>query len=255
MRPRVIPVLLIDENNRLVKTRCFQNPVYIGDPHNAVRIFNEKEVDEIIFLDIKKSRMHKPPDIAYLKKLAGECFMPTCYGGGITRLSEIETILMSGFERVSINSSILENPEFISDIVKSFGSSTLVVAIDVIAVKGGEYSLFHPVNREPVSTNLFQYIKRVADLGAGEILVNSVHLDGTGMGYDLNLIKQVSSMVSVPIIACGGSSNYADFLEAVKAGASAVSAGRQFVFYGKHNAVLIQYPESSQINKVFNVDC
>ncbi len=252
MRPRVIPVLLIDEGNRLVKTRCFRNPVYLGDPHNAVRIFNEKEVDEIIFLDICKSRNKRPPDIEYLKKLAGECFMPACYGGGITRLEEIETILMSGFERISINSAAITNPSIVSDIAKNFGSSTLVVGVDVMIDKNDKYHLYNHVTKKHTGTDLLDHIKRLDDTGAGEIMLNAVYLDGTGLGYDLDLINLISSAVSVPVIAGGGASCPDDFSKAVQAGASAVAAGRQFVFWGKHNAVLIQYPGSNELNKAFH---
>jgi cyclase len=249
---RIIPCLLL-RNNGLVKTVKFRESTYIGDPINTVKIFNEKEVDEIFFLDIDATRLKKEPPYELIRNIASECFMPFAYGGGIHSLQQIERIIKSGSEKVIINSSAYLDKDFLREAVRQFGSSTIAVSIDVkkeflkgnvIYIKGGTQS----TGKNPV-----EYAKRIEEAGAGEILINSIDRDGMMEGYDLELIKSVTGSVRIPIIACGGAGSLKDFSLAVKqGGASAVAAGSFFVFHGKRRAVLITYPSYSEISVLFN---
>lgn len=246
LRPRLIPILLLQDNG-LVKTTKFKTPKYIGDPINAIRIFNEKEVDELIFLDIMVSKGEKDIDFNLISKIASECFMPLSYGGGIKDIDTIRNILKLGVEKVCINSFAFENPDFISEAVRLFGSSTIVISIDVKKNFFGKYEIWTNGATNKCKIGLFDAIRKMEKLGAGEILINSVDRDGTMLGYDCDLIEQVSSIVSVPVIASGGAGKLSDFSDAIKSGASAAAAGSFFVFYGKHKAVLITYPNLSDL--------
>jgi cyclase len=249
---RIIPCLLL-RNNGLVKTIKFKDSTYIGDPINTVKIFNEKEVDELFFLDIDATKLHKEPPYELIQNIASECFMPFAYGGGIESLQQIERIIKSGAEKVIINTNAFLQKDFLSQAVQQFGSSTIAVSIDakkeflkgnIVYVKGGTLS----TGISPV-----EYAKKIENEGAGEILINSIDRDGVMEGYDIELIKAISSSVRIPIIACGGAGNLNDFSLAVKeGGASAVAAGSFFVFHGKRRAVLITYPSYSEIEGLFN---
>jgi cyclase len=249
---RIIPCLLL-RNNGLVKTIKFKDSTYIGDPINTVKIFNEKEVDELFFLDIDATKLHKEPPYELIQNIASECFMPFAYGGGIESLQQIERIIKSGAEKVIINTNAFLQKDFLGQAVQQFGSSTIAVSIDakkeflkgnIVYVKGGTLS----TGISPV-----EYAKKIENEGAGEILINSIDRDGVMEGYDIELIKAISSSVRIPIIACGGAGNLNDFSLAVKeGGASAVAAGSFFVFHGKRRAVLITYPSYSEIEGLFN---
>jgi imidazole glycerol-phosphate synthase subunit HisF len=249
---RIIPCLLL-RNNGLVKTVKFKDSTYIGDPINTVKIFNEKEVDELFFLDIDATRLHKEPPYDLILNIASECFMPFAYGGGIQSLKQIERIIKSGAEKVIINTNAFLQKDFLVEAVKQFGSSTIAVSIDVkreflkgnvVYVKGGTQS----TGLTPVV-----YARRIEDAGAGEILINSIDRDGVMEGYDIELIKSISNSIRIPVIACGGAGTLNDFKLAVKeGGASAVAAGSFFVFHGKRRAVLITYPSYSEISDLFN---
>lgn len=249
---RIIPCLLL-RNNGLVKTVKFKDSTYVGDPINTVRIFNEKEVDELIFLDIDASKNKKEPPYEMIQNLASECFMPFAYGGGIQSLPQIEKIIKSGAEKIIINSQAYLKKGFVSEAVKQFGSSTIVVSIDVkkeffkgevVYILGGTKS----IGKNPV-----EYSKQIEQEGAGEIFVNSIDKDGTMEGYDIELIKKVSGVVKMPIVACGGAGKLDDFRDVVKlGGASAAAAGSLFVFHGKRRAVLITYPTYAEISDIFN---
>lgn len=246
--PRVIPILLLSKQG-LYKTVKFKKPVYIGDPLNAVKIFNEKEVDELIFLDIDASAGGKEPDYRYLTDIASECFMPLCYGGGITNTEQIKKLIFSGIEKVSLNTVALGNPQFIREASDRFGSSTIVVSIDVTKNLFGKNVIY---NKNKVKTVFSDPVAMAVEMnkqGAGEILINSVDRDGVMNGYDLELIKRISSQVDIPVVACGGAGEISHFKEAVEAGASAVAAGSMFVFHGVHKAVLINYPEQEELRK------
>ena len=246
-KTRIIPCLLLQDGG-LVKTKQFKNPTYVGDPINAIKIFNEKEVDELIFLDIEASEKRKKPDLNLLNQIATECFMPFCYGGGIEDIDTIRKVLSVGVEKVSINSTAISTPEFIKKAVEVFGSSTIVVSLDIKKDIFGNYKIQSKIKHDH---KMLPFVKMMETYGAGEILINSVDRDGTLSGYDLKLIEQVSSIVNVPVVACGGASKIEDFADAVNIGkASGVAAGSMFVFHGKHKAVLISYPDQEDIASI-----
>jgi imidazole glycerol-phosphate synthase subunit HisF len=240
-RIRVIPTLLI-QNGGLVKTVRFKKPTYVGDPINAVKIFNDKEVDEIVILDISAARDRTPPNLQMISDIAGEAFMPLGYGGGITTTDEIQTILRAGAEKVVLNTSALENPGLIAEAARRFGSQSVVVSIDVKRKLGGRYEVLTRGGAKRTGRDPVTVAREVEGLGAGEIFLTSIDREGTYEGYDLNLIEEVSRAVSVPVIACGGAASVDNLAAAVRAGASAAAAGSMFVFHGPHRAVLINYP-------------
>jgi cyclase len=241
-RPRIIPCLLIDEQ-QLVKTVRFKNPKYIGDPMNAVRILNEKEVDELVFLDIAARRTRRAPDIELIGKIASECFMPFAYGGGIRTLEHVRNILGSGAEKVVINTAALDDPHLIEQASGEFGSQSIVVAIDVKRTLFGGRRVMNGQQQKVLPLEPPAHARAMVELGAGEIFLNDVDRDGTRTGYDTDLIRSVSQAVDVPVVACGGAGTLADLRKAIDAGASAAAAGSLFVLYGKHRAVLITYPK------------
>ncbi|HAP00605.1 MAG TPA: imidazole glycerol phosphate synthase subunit HisF [Bacteroidetes bacterium] len=244
-RARIIPVLLL-QNGGLVKTEKFSTPRYVGDPINAIKIFNEKEVDEIAVLDIEASKKNSAPNFELIREFASECFMPLAYGGAVKSLSDIEKLVKNGVEKVIINSAALQNPSFIGEATKRFASSTIVVSVDVSQNFFGKYFLYSSSIKK-ISFTLSEYIRRIESEGAGEILLQAVHRDGTGKGFDTQLISEISKSVSIPLIACGGASSVSDLKSAISAGASAAAAGSFFVFTGKHKAVLISFPSQSEL--------
>lgn len=251
MRPRVIPCLLL-RNKGLVKTVQFRNPTYVGDPINAVRIFNDKEVDELIFLDITASIERRSPPFELISKVAGECFMPLTYGGGIRKIEDIKTILSLGVEKVCINSYAVENPAFIQAAADLVGSSSVVVAIDAKQNAQSQYEVFIYSGTKSTGLDPVEWAVEAEKMGAGELLLNSIDRDGTMQGYDIKLIRQVAEAVSVPVIACGGAGKISDLAQAVHEGkVSAVAAGSMFVFHGKHRAVLINFPTPQELAEAF----
>ena len=243
MRKRIIPCLLISER-MLVKTRKFKNPIYIGDPLNAARIFSEKEVDELVILDIDASKKGGEPDYEFIAEISGECFMPVSYGGGVKTIEQVSRLIRSGIEKVVINSAAIESMELISECSQRFGSQAIIGGVDVKKTILGRYKVV--ANSDTLATNLdpFEQINRMVHSGAGEILLSSVDRDGVMQGYDIELIRAVSTSVSVPIIACGGAGDLSHVVDVFKlAGASAAAAGSLFIFQGKHKAVLLSYPD------------
>lgn len=250
LKTRVIPCLLL-RNRGLVKTIKFKNPSYVGDPINTVRIFNEKEVDELIFLDITATSEKKTPPFKLLGEIASECFMPFTYGGGITSLEDIKTLFSLGAEKVAINSSAIENPNFIREAADLSGSQSIVASIDVKKNFLGKYEVYNHRYKKSTKLNPVEFSVQMEQMGAGEILLTSVDRDGTMEGYDIELIKQVTNAVSIPVISCGGAGKVEDFREAVKVGgASAVAAGSMVVYQGKNRAVLINFPVKEELKKV-----
>lgn len=247
-RTRVIPVLLLQKGG-LVKTVKFKDPVYVGDPINAVKIFNEKEVDEITVIDIDASRENRSPDIKKITEIASEAFMPMAYGGGITSVDQIKQILYNGIEKVIINKAAVETPDLITKAAKLFGSQSIMVSIDVKKhfLKG--IRVYIDNGKTNTGLTPAEFARRMEDAGAGEILLNSIDKDGTFNGYDYDIIKETSNNLNIPLIACGGGSDIEDFKKAVKAGASAVAAGSMFVFKRPHNAVLISYPSQQELKE------
>ena len=249
---RVIPCLLL-RNNGLVKTVKFKDSTYIGDPINAIKIFNEKEVDELIFLDIDASKEKKEPPFNLLKNIASECFMPLCYGGGISSIDQISEIIKCGVEKVSINTHAVKNPLFIKNAADIYGSSTIVAAIDVKKNIFGKYQIYINGGSENTNKDPLEFAKLIEQMGAGEIFLNSIDKDWTMTGYDIELIKKISNSVKIPVIACGGAGNIEHMREAIQQGAAAaVSAGSFFVFYGKRKAVLISYPRIDEIKYIYS---
>jgi cyclase len=249
---RVIPVLLVKDGG-LVKSVKFKNHKYVGDPINAVKIFNEKEVDEIVILDISASKEKKVPNIKMIAEIAGEAFMPLSYGGGITSIDEVKNILYQGVEKVIFNSSAINNTSLITDTANRFGSSSTVVSIDVGKNIWGNYKVFGNNGQKNTGLDVIEFAKKMVEMGAGEIFLNSIDRDGTFSGFDIPLIKMISDEITIPVIACGGASDEDDLALAINQGnASGVAAGSMFVFQGIHRAVLISYPNWSQIQNKFN---
>lgn len=242
---RIIPCLLL-RGNGLVKTRKFKNPVYIGDPINAVRIFSEKEVDELVILDIDASREGREPNYELISEIAGECFMPVAYGGGIKNISQVRKLIRCGIEKIVINSTSVESTAVITEASAVFGSQAVVGGIDVSKTLLGGYRVVTKSATQETKLKPETHAMALVNAGAGEIFLNSVDCDGLMQGYDLNLLKKVSSAVNVPVVACGGAGSLEHLRQAIKiGGASAVAAGSMFVFYGKHRAPLIHYPTNT----------
>lgn len=245
---RYIPVLLIKDGG-LYKTRKFGDEVYLGDPINTVRIFNDKLVDEIVFLDISAARHKSEPNIEILKEITSECFMPLAYGGGITSVDQVRQILAIGFEKIVVNSAAWTDPSLVPSLARVFGSSTVVGSIDVKKNWMGRERVYIHGGREAISIGVIEWAQELERRGVGEIMINSIDKDGEMTGYDLKLIRRVAEAVSVPVIAVGGARNVKDLKSAISdAGASASAAGAMFVFQGKHRAVLISYPSREDID-------
>ena len=244
LRKRIIPTLLL-ENKKLVKTVKFKERKYIGDPLNAVKIFNEKFVDELIILDIKQNKSNNEIDYEFLKDLFSECFVPVTYGGGISSLNEADKIFKLGVEKICLNSMILEDKQILKSFVKKFGSQSIVVSIDVKKNLFNKYKIFNnKLNKFEKKLDLIDYIKELENFGVGEIVINSIDQDGIMKGMDLNLIKLSNKIVNLPVVYVGGIGSILDIKKAFKYEISGVSAGSFFVFYGPHKAVLISYPHN-----------
>jgi cyclase len=251
VRNRVIPALLLDKG-RLVKTVGFKNPSYVGDPINVVKIFNEKEVDELIVLDISASKNGLSPDFETIQKLSSECFMPLTYGGGITRLEQASQIFSMGIEKVSIQSAAFNNINLITKIAEKYGSQSVILSIDVKRNWFGKYKAFLTCKEIFINIDLVEFIQSAVNAGAGEILLNSVNCDGKQNGYDLEIISYLSKNLSIPLIALGGAGNILDLKNALRAGASAAAAGSFFIYHGPHKGVLISYPDNKTIESLLN---
>lgn len=246
-RPRIIPFLLL-QAGRLVKTTRFADPKYVGDPINAVKIFNEKEVDELVLLDIGATQARSDPDYALIGDIASEAFMPVGYGGGIRSLAQIEALFKAGVEKICLNSILYENPEIVHEAAQIYGSQSIVVAIDVKRDFLGRYLLYSNGGKTRRKIDLDDHLDRLQRLGAGEIVLNSIDRDGTMTGYDISLVRKVANRMSVPLICNGGAGNVDHLKQALGAGASAVGAGSMFVFHGPHKAVLISYVDPAEIS-------
>jgi imidazole glycerol-phosphate synthase subunit HisF len=249
LRYRIIPTLLL-KNNGLVKTTRFKNPVYLGDPINAVKIFNEKEVDELIIMDITATIEKNDLKYKQIEEIVSEAFMPIGYGGGINKLEQMEKLFKLGVEKVILNTAAHLNPDLLKEAAKTFGNQSIVVAIDIKKDLFGKNHIYTHSGTKKQSTDLVKVLKIFEDSGVGEIFINSIDRDGTLTGYDLNLIRQVSENISVPVVASGGAGKIEDFVNAIEAGASGVAAGAMFVFHGVHRAVLISYPKYEEIEKI-----
>ena len=245
-RPRIIPTLLIDDRD-LIKTVQFGKRTYLGDPVNAVKIFNRKGIDELSILDIGATRNHREPDYEILKDIASEAFMPLSYGGGITTLDQVHELLKIGYEKVVLNSSLVRTPELITKSADQFGSQSIVASIDAKKTSDG-YKCFISDGKEESKWNPVDLAKEAERLGAGEIIINSIDNDGMMKGYDIELVKSISDSVRIPVIAIGGAGGINDLKAVLHEGhAHAAAGGSMFVYYGKLKAVLITAPSEEEL--------
>jgi cyclase len=252
-RPRIIPCLLL-KGRGLYKTREFKEPRYLGDPVNAIRLFNEKEVDELVLLDITASLENREPNLGMLRRLAAECFMPLAYGGGLTKVGQVESILRIGVEKVVFNTALFNSPEVVKQAAKEHGSTTIVGSIDFKREPDGRAVAYTLSGTRSTHFTLIDCMRYVEDLGVGEILVNSIDRDGSMTGYDLDAVRDATASVRVPVIACGGAGSLQDLRAVLRgAGAAAAAAGSLFVFCGRHRAVLITYPPPEEIECVLSL--
>lgn len=246
-RIRVIPILLLHQNG-LVKSVKFKDYKYIGDPINAVRIFNDKEVDELAILDISATAEGRKPDPGRIREIVSEAFMPVAYGGGISTVNEVETIIKTGVEKVVLNYNAALHPSLVREAAAAIGSQSITVSMDVKSDFWGRKRVYIKNAQQKTEFEPLEYAQRMEEAGAGELLVNSIERDGTFSGFDIDLIQSIASKVGVPVIAAGGAGSLADFRAAVQTGnASAVAAGSMFVFQRPHRAVLISYPSQTEL--------
>lgn len=248
VRPRIIPVLLIDDRD-LIKTVNFKNPTYLGDPVNAVKIFNRKGIDELSILDISATRRGVEPDFELLEDIASQAFMPLSYGGGIKTIEQVRRLLAIGYEKVVINTALIKNPELVQEAVKLVGGQSVVASIDAKTVNG-KYKCVIDDGNEIVEISPVELAKKSEQFGVGEIFINSVDRDGMMQGYDISLVKNIAASVSVPVTACGGAGGVNDLKKALKEGnAHAAAGGSMFVYYGRLKAVLITAPSEKELTE------
>ncbi len=250
LQTRVIPVLLLKDSG-VYKGIKFKKHMYVGDPINTVRLFNEKEVDELIIFDIEASKMNKSIQFDLLKSMASEAFMPIAYGGGIKTVEDAQKLFSLGIEKVILNTYALREKTLIQKLVKNYGSQSVVVSLDIKKDFFGQYRVYIMSGTQKISNSPIQIATMMQDLGIGELVINSISHDGMMQGYDLNLIKTITKDLSIPVIVCGGAGNLADFVKAKESGAHACAAGSMFVYHGVHRAVLISYPKYDQLYNLF----
>jgi cyclase len=254
--PRIIPCLLV-HNKGLVKTTKFKEPKYVGDPINAVKIFNEKEVDEIIVVDIDASSKGKEPDYKLIEKLAIECRMPLCYGGGIKTLEQAQRIFSLGVEKIAISSLAIENPSIITNMANRVGNQSVVVVLDVKKkTLSNKYEIYIHNGKKNTGLDPIIIATQLQNIGAGEIVINSIDKDGLMNGFDLDLINKIRDVITIPLTVLGGAGSLDDLGTVIQEhGIIGVAAGSLFVFKGKFKAVLINYPttieKSALIEKYF----
>ena len=254
LNPRIIPCLLV-HNKGLVKTTKFKDPKYVGDPINAVKIFNEKEVDELIVMDIDATVNNTEPDYKMIENLAYECRMPLCYGGGIKNTEQAQRIFNLGVEKIAISSAAIENPNIVSEIAERVGNQSVVVVLDIKKkLFGNKYSIFTHNSKKESVLNPFEFVKKLESLGAGEIVINSIDNDGVMKGFDFELINGIRDEIKIPMTVLGGAGSYDDIGEVIKQhGIIGVAAGSLFVFKGKFRAVLINYPTILEKNNLLKM--
>lgn len=248
-RTRVIPTLLMTDGG-LVKTKKFTNQVYVGDPTNAIKIFNEKEIDELVLLDIGATRSSREPDYDLIEEFASEAFFPLAYGGGVFSLEQAKRIFRIGVEKIVLGDAAMRKPELIAEIADFAGSSSVVVCLDTKKGTFGKSKVYSYTGLGMIEADPVKMAKKIQSFKAGEIILQAVDRDGMRNGYDLDLISRVSKEVDIPVVALGGANELVDLIKAHEVGASALSAGSFFVFYGKHQAVLITYPNESELEEL-----
>ena len=243
LRPRIIPCLLVKDKG-LVKTVKFDKPKYVGDPINAVRIFNEKQVDELMVLDIDATTSSMEPDLKMIENLANECRMPLCYGGGIKTLDQAKKIFSLGVEKIAISSAAVDDLSFVTKISQQVGTQSVVVVIDIKKNKLGGYSIYTHNGRRLSSEEPLKFAEKAERAGAGEIVINSIDNDGMMNGYDIGIITKIRKEVSLPMTVLGGAGSIEDIGKLIHSfGIIGAAAGSLFVFKGVYKAVLINYPD------------
>jgi cyclase len=253
LRPRIIPSLLIHDNG-LVKTVNFKNPKYVGDPINAVRIFNEKAVDELAVFDIDATVLGKEPNYSLIERLANQSMMPLCYGGGVKTAEQAQRIFSLGIEKIALSSAVLYNPKLITEISDRVGAQSVIVVLDVKKKLLGGYEVYTHNGKKATGINPFKFVEEAQKLGAGEIVINSIDKDGVMKGYDLDLIAKVREKISLPMTVLGGAGSLDDIEKVIDLhGVIGVAAGSLFVFKGPYKAVLINYPTQVEKNKIFKI--
>lgn len=250
LRPRIIPCLLLQDKG-LVKTVQFKKPKYVGDPINAVRIFNEKQVDELTILDIDATVQGREPDYEMIERWASECRMPLCYGGGVKTPEQAQKIFELGVEKIAISSAAIANPELIEKITERVGSQSVVVIVDVKKKFFGGYEVYTHNGKKSTGKNPFEFAKQIQSLGAGEIIINSINQDGVMNGYDMSLVEKVREVTTLPLTILGGAGKLADIGKLIKKfRIIGAAAGSLFVFKGVYKAVLINYPNPAEKDKL-----
>jgi cyclase len=254
LRPRIIPSLLV-QNNGLVKTVNFKNPKYVGDPINAVKIFNEKAVDELAIFDIDATVLGKEPNYSLIERLASQSMMPLCYGGGVKTVEQAQRIFSLGIEKIALSSAVLQNPKLITEISDRVGAQSVIVVLDVKKKLLGGYEVFTHNGKKATGINPFKFVEEAQRLGAGEIVINSIDKDGVMKGYDLDLIAKVREKITLPMTVLGGAGSLQDIEKVIDVhGVIGVAAGSLFVFKGPYKAVLINYPTQVEKNKIFKIN-
>lgn len=254
LRPRIIPSLLIHDNG-LVKTVNFKNPKYVGDPINAVKIFNEKEVDELAVFDIDATVLGKEPNYSLIERLASQSMMPLCYGGGVKTVEQAQRIFSLGIEKIALSSAVLHNPKLITEISDRVGAQSVIVVLDVKKKLLGGYEVYTHNGKKSTGINPFKFVEEAQKLGAGEIVINSIDKEGAMKGYDLDLIAKIREKISLPMTVLGGAGSLQDIEKVIDAhGVIGVAAGSLFVFKGPYKAVLINYPTQLEKNKMFKIN-
>ena len=252
LQKRVIPCLLLHKNG-LYKTVKFKNPNYIGDPINAIKIFNEKEVDELIILDIDATVEEKEPNYKFIEDIASECFMPLCYGGGVKNIEQMKKIYALGVEKISLSSVSISNPSLISQASKIFGKQSIIVTVDVKKDFWGKQKVFINNGKKNTKIDILEHILNIEKLGAGEVVINSIDNDGLMQGFDIDLLKKAKEIINIPIVALGGAGKNEDITKVFKqTDISAVAVGSMFVYHGALNGVLINYPSYDKLKEIIN---
>lgn len=253
LRPRIIPCLLIHDNG-LVKTKNFQNPSYIGDPINAVKIFNEKGVDELIVCDIDASIQNKTPNLRLIKNFAEEARMPLCYVGGVKTLADVSSIIQLGIEKVGISSAAFSDLAFIKEAISLVGSQSIVAVLDIKKNLFGSYGIYINNGTKKIKKTIIETIDELQDAGVGEIVINSIDRDGTKTGYDFELIEKIIHHIKVPMTIIGGVGSFDDFKSAIERyGIIGISAGSLFVYQGRYDAVLINFLSNEEKNEIASI--
>jgi cyclase len=254
LRPRIIPSLLLHDKG-LVKTVNFKSHKYVGDPINAVRIFNEKEVDELAIFDIDATLLNKEPDYILIEKLANQSRMPLCYGGGVKTVEQAQKIFGLGIEKIALSSALIQNPKLVTEIAERVGSQSVIVVLDIKKKLLGGYEVYTHNGKKSTGINPIKFAKELERLGAGEIIINSIDQDGMMNGFDLPLIDKIAETISIPMTVLGGAGSISDIKKVIdKHRVIGVAAGSLFVFKGVYKAVLINYPSREEKDLLINGD-